>query len=77
MITKKEVYEIKVIEGDKVKTLVELHLVEDNKYEWNWKKDYGSPKMNLTEMRLIADAFLEVCNQKRGQQIEMPGMSEE
>jgi hypothetical protein len=76
MISKKEVFEIRNIEGDKVKTLVELHLIEDNKYEWNWKKDYGNPKLSLSEMRLIADAFLEICNEKRGQQTELPGISE-
>ena len=73
MISRKEVFEIRTIDGDKVTTLVELHLNTDNRYEWNWKREYGTPKMTLAEMRLIADAFIEICNSKKGQQTQLPG----
>jgi hypothetical protein len=68
------VFEIRNVDGDNVKTLVELHLSSDgNTYEWNWKKDYGTPKMTLAEMRLIAESFLEICKSKKGKQVELPG----
>ena len=74
MISKKEVFEIRNIDGDKVVTLVEMHLLPENRYQWCWKRDYGEPKMTLAEMRLIADGLLEICDSKRGEQPELPGM---
>ena len=75
MITKKEVYEIKEVADDKVKVLAELHLVNDNKYEFHWKESYGTPKLSVRQLKLIAEGIDSLMQEKAGQ-LEIPGTGE-
>lgn len=70
MIGKKEVYEIKHAEDDKIKVLAEVHIKED-KFLIEFKDNYGTPKLNMPQLRSLTTGLSEIIDSKRGQ-AELP-----
>jgi hypothetical protein len=66
MIGKKEVYEVKYTEDDKIKVLAEVH-VKEEKFHIEFKDNYGTPRLSMVQLKAFSTGLDEIIDSKKGQ----------